>query len=222
MFCQCRHNPDITLRQLERGYLRDPNNQELQDRFLHASLRAGHIPVSIFVLAVRQLEIQAKNVIFQQLEQDPSYRRGPDARPQFYMERRMDSVEVRCRLFVGSPQQFRRVEYYAIGESHFHLSPCGGCGLLAWGQPCVYCEYYPRGRYSREITRRTRQDFLNRLQRFPSFFHFYAIMHAENRVPEWAPIAHRIRDEMLALGGQYTWPTHEEIWDYFTRLHSNT
>ena len=69
---------------------------------------------------------------------------------------------------------------------------------------------------------RTRQDFLNHLAGRTlalgerNFFQFYARYQASNRVPEWAPIATRIRDEMLRLGDQYVWPANEEIWDYFT------
>jgi hypothetical protein len=26
---------------------------------------------------------------------------------------------------------------------NFHLSPCGGCGLPSWQQPCPVCDWYP-------------------------------------------------------------------------------
>ena len=26
---------------------------------------------------------------------------------------------------------------------YFHLSPCGGCGLPSWQEPCPICDWYP-------------------------------------------------------------------------------
>lgn len=110
---------------------------------------------------------------------------------------------------------YLRMESPPSADSSFHLSPCFRCALPSWQQPCPWCGFYPMHHSDYVKQPLTREHFLRRLARYPSFFHFYAEHGARNRIPEWRPIAELIRDKMIELGNHYQWPSHEEIWDHY-------
>jgi hypothetical protein len=222
MYCHChRNNPDKDIRQARRDFLAQPDSYEALERWVAASMRAGQVPVELLVPVIKKLETQAQDTIYDQLRQDPTYQKKVPTSQ--YPWEQYESIEVRhpSQWHPGS-DQYSRVSFGPRGESHFHLSPCGKCTLPSWQQPCPWCGFYPMGEHNWQKQPQTREDFLRRLQgstglarlRYPSFFYFYAQETASRRVPMWAPIAMRIRDEMVRLGGQYQWPTHEEVWDY--------
>lgn len=119
-------------------------------------------------------------------------------------------LESQAKSFV-----YLRMESPPSADSSFHLSPCFRCALPSWQQPCPWCGFYPMHHSDYVKQPLTREHFLRRLARYPSFFHFYAEHGARNRVPEWRPIAELIRDKMIELGNHYQWPSHEEIWDHY-------
>lgn len=218
MYCHCyRHNPDSDIRQARRDF-QAQGSYEALDRWAAATMRAGYIPVELMIPVIRKLEAQAQDIVYEQLRQDPTYQKKPAQ----FVGRWEHSVEVSHPSQWNHQPRRTRVTFDSHGESHFHLSPCGRCNLPSWQQPCPWCGFYPMGRADYAKQPQTREDFLRTLQgstglaklRYPSFFYFYAQQRASNCIPEWAPIAQRIRDEMVRLNNQYQWPTHEEVWDY--------
>jgi len=180
-------------------------------------MRAGQVLVELMVPAIQRLETQAKNNIFDQLRQDPTYRK--DTRNRWDPSESVEVSHLSSWQPTG-PARYTRVRFGPAGSS-FHLSPCGRCSLPSWQQPCPWCGFYPMSHSDYQKHPQTREDFLRRLQgstgQARSFFYFYAQQIAGNHVPEWAPIAKRILAEMISLGEPYQWPTHEEVWDYFAK-----
>jgi len=206
-----RRNPDDKIRQLYKEWLTTGDSMDYQ-AYESASLRAGVVPLTGIINAIKQLETQAKDQVIAELQANPSYR-PPAANQSRWDQSAPGSVMVTYTRRYHYPQfpTSTRVTLPRRGSS-FHLEPCGQCHCPSWQQPCPYCGWYPMGRESIH-NREPAWDCEQCVRRIGkrNFYEFYAHSLAANRVEEYQPIANRIRDVMLELGAHYQWPSNEEI-----------
>ena len=104
---------------------------------------------------------------------------------------------------------------------YFHLSPCGGCGMPTWQQPCPVCGYYPMGNVSEEQERcRPYQDkgrWLRLVKRHGSIAAWYWA--GRKRTVAWSS-NWSFREETEALIEQCAsmeWPDPEAVYEEVVR-----
>ena len=186
-------------------------------RLTVTQMRHGFVDLTTLITAIKYLEIQAKNIVAEDLRSHPTYvlrDRVPigESREQIRVHHERDLKGYYTHSWVGLPKP----------ESSFHLTCCSHCRCPIWTGDCDYCgrTQGPYGRPGRYESPWSEEHYLERVFQLGwgsrmsreeeannNFFQFYVRTRWGDHklVPAYQLIGGMIRETLQELD-DYQWP----------------